>query len=194
MLQQEFLHNHRQRFRLFFDDFTHRKVKDMEATGVCRLGDLLELSSGVIGKNGKKSIIADSPEGSKYFRKGITSGKAVKSNQPVVWQNEYINLDPQLIKSGLGKVDYDSEKILIRQTGDRIIAAVDRQKLAVLNNLHVGISKKPQLDLDKLVQYLNSDELNFYYQAVTMEFARPMAQVDLETLRELPLAEDFCSK
>ena len=194
MLQQEFLHNHRQRFRLFFDDFTHRKVKDMEATGVCRLGDLLELSSGVIGKNGKKSIIADSPEGSKYFRKGITSGKAVKSNQPVVWQNEYINLDPQLIKSGLGKVDYDSEKILIRQTGDRIIAAVDRQKLAVLNNLHVGISKKTQLDLDKLVQYLNSDELNFYYQAVTMEFARPMAQVDLETLRELPLSEDFCSK
>ena len=63
-----------------------------------------------------------------------------------------------------------------------------------MNNLHVGISKKPQLDLDKLVQYLNSDELNFYYQTVTMEFARPMAQVDLETLRELPLAEDFCSK
>jgi hypothetical protein len=191
MLQNSFAENHRQRFRLFFDDFTAQKVKTMEQKSVCKLGDILELSSGVIAKNGKKSIISDRPGDSDFWHKGITSGSFVKSNQPVIWQGEYINLDPELIKSGLKNIDYDSDKILIRQTGDRVIAAVDRNKLAVLNNLHVGISKKHNLDLDRLTAYLNSDELNFYYQAVTMESDRPLAQTDLETLRELPMPEDF---
>ena len=103
---------------------------------------------------------------------------------------EFLN---ELQTKNYKNIDYNSDKILIRQTGDRVIAAVDRNKLAVLNNLHVGISKKHNLDLDRLTAYLNSDELNFYYQAVTMESDRPLAQTDLETLRELPMPEDFCS-
>ena len=91
------------------------------------------------------------------------------------------------VKSGIGKIDYDSDKILIRQTGDKIIAAVDYNKLVVLNNIHIAVSKVSSLDLECMSEYLNSDFLRRYYQAVTLESGRAMAQVDLETLRELPV-------
>jgi hypothetical protein len=118
----------------------------------------------------------------------------VRANEPVIWDGEYINTDPAVIKSGLGKVDYQQKKLLIRQTGDRIVSAVDRNGLLVLNNIHVGIAKHNNVNLESLSEYLNSNEMCLYYQAVTLEANRPMAQTDLETLRELPLNSMFQRK
>jgi tRNA1(Val) A37 N6-methylase TrmN6 len=187
MLQNEFVNNHRQRFRLFFDRQTHEFIRELENKSICKLGDLFTFASGVIGKKGKNSIVATKPDGSGCWKKGITSGKALHSGEPVKWQGEYINVDPKAVKSGIGKIDYDSDKILIRQTGDKIIAAIDYNKLVVLNNIHIAVSKDPSLDLECMSEYLNSDPLRRYYQAVTLESGRAMAQLDLETLRELPV-------
>ena len=152
----------------------------------CRLGDLLKLSSGIIGKNGKASIISDKPVTS-LFKPGVTSGKAIPGNGKVLWDGMYINSDKDAIKSGISNVDYNSAKIMIRQTGDRIIAGVDYNNLLALNNIHIGNSQVPDLDLEELCSYLNSPEMVRYYQAITLESGRAMAQIDLETLRELPV-------
>lgn len=193
MEQAELSSNFRQRFRLFFDPEIHQMVKRMEAEKVCKLGDILTLSSGLVAKNGKNSIVSTSPPPQKSgnWQKGISSSNAVTATQDVVWQQEYINIDPSGIKSGLGKADYRQPKILIRQTGDRIISAVDENGLYVLNNLHIGTARDPQTDLKALSHYLNSEEMRIYYQSVTLEANRPMAQLDLETLRELPLKDKF---
>lgn len=182
--------NPRQKMRIFADEKTFRRVIEIESRKVCTLGDLLILASGLVAKHGQRSIISKVKE-NEFFLPGITGGKAVRANEPVVWTGEYINTDPTVIKSGLGKVDYQQKKLLIRQTGDRITAAVDTQGLAVLNNLHVGAARDKNLDLEKLSAYLNSEEMLFYYQAITMESGRAMAQTDLETLRELPMPEFF---
>ena len=89
------------------------------------------------------------------------------------------------------KIDYSQPKILIRQTGDRIVSAVDRNGFLVLNNIHVGTARSSDIDLERLSEYLNSSEMCFYYRAITLEEDRPMAQIDLETLRELPMKEFF---
>ena len=188
MLQDEFVGNYRQRFKIFFDKQTHDFVRNLEQKSVCKLGDLFTFASGVIGKNGKNSIVRDHlPSEPGIWKKGISSGSFIRKNQPILWRNEYINVDPSAVKSGIGKIDYDSEKILIRQTGDSVIAAVDYNKLVVLNNIHVAVSKDENLDLECIAEYLNSDVMHRYYQAVTLESGRAMAQVDLETLRELPV-------
>ena len=182
--------NPRQKMRIFADEKTFNRVIEIESRKVCTLGDLLILASGLVAKHGQRSIISKVKE-NEFFLPGITGGKAVRANEPVIWDGEYINTDPAVIKSGLGKVDYQQKKVLIRQTGDRITAAVDTQGLAVLNNLHVGAARDKNLDLEKLSAYLNSEEMLFYYQAITMESGRAMAQTDLETLRELPMPEHF---
>lgn len=155
------------------------------------LGDILNLYSGLIAKSGQDSIVADTPQNNGFYQRGITSGSAVTADGCVQWQGKYIDLDPAKIKSGLSKVNYSAEKIFIRQTGDRIIAGLDRSGLLALNNLHIGIAVNDSLDLKKLVDYLNSDEVVRYYQATTLEKNRPMAQIDLETLRQLPVKEYF---
>ena len=194
MLQSEFENNYRHRFRLFFSEKVHRKIQQIEQQSVCKLGDLLTLASGLVARNGKSSIISDFPQEKGCWQRGITSGGDITKNSHIVWRGKYINCAKEAIKSGLGKIDYALPKILIRQTGDRIIAAVDRNKFLVLNNLHVAVSKVPDLDLDRLTAYLNSEEMLFYYQAITLEKNRPLAQIDLETLRELPMKEFFTSR
>jgi hypothetical protein len=191
MLQSEFTGNHRQRFRLFFDEKTYIFVKNIENNCVCKLGDLLEISSGLIARNGKSSIVADTRPPQGNWLPGLVSGSEITSDGTINPQGKFINCDPEKIKSGLKNIDYSLPKILIRQTGDRIISAVDRNGLLVLNNIHVGIAGNPNLDLKKLSDYLNSNEMRAYYQAVTLEADRPMAQIDLETLRELPIKEYF---
>ncbi len=191
MQQNNIAGNHRQRFRLFFDRKTDEFVTAMEKKSLCKLGDILEISSGLIAKNGKASIVADQPGKDGKWLPGLTNGKEISCTGAINYQGNYINADPEKIKSGLKNIDYSQPKILIRQTGDRIISAVDRSGLLVLNNIHVGIAKNPDLDLERLSTYLNSREVCTYYQAVTLEADRPMAQIDLETLRELPLYDHF---
>ena len=191
MTQSSFAGNYRQRFRIFFDEFIHKRILDIESKSVCKLGDLLEISSGIIGKNGKSSIVADHPGNDGQWHPGLVSGKEITASGQIDHHGKYINADPAMIKSGLKKIDYSQPKILIRQTGDRIISAVDRRGLLVLNNIHAGIARKPDLDLERLSSYLNSSEMCFYYQAITLEANRPLAQIDLETLRELPLYDFF---
>ena len=191
MLQSEFSENHRQRFRLFFNGKIHNIVKNLENNSVCKLSDLLEISSGLIAKNGKFSIISDTPRADGIWKPGLITGKEISVDGTVIYHGKFINCDPSMIKSGLKNIDYSKPKILIRQTGDRVISAVDRNGLVVLNNIHVGIAKQPGIDLERLSEYLNSNEMLTYYQAVTLEANRPMAQTDLETLRELPIKEYF---
>ena len=191
MKQSEFKNNFRQRFRLFFDPETHNFVRRIEEESVCKLGDLVTLASGLIARHGKNSIISDVPRSDGDFRSGIISGRSVVAGKILYGDCKYINCDPSAIKSGLGKVDYSQKKLLIRQTGDRIISAVDDRGLLVLNNLHIATAKNPSLDLERLSAYLNSSTMLKYYQSVTLEAHRAMAQIDLETLRELPMPEDF---
>ena len=191
MQQNTFEKNHRQRFRLFFNENIHKRVADIENNSVCKLGDLLDLASGLIARNGKSSIVADTPGKDGNYQRGLVSGKEITLSGSINYQGKFINSDSAKIKSGLKKIDYSQPKILIRQTGDRIVSAVDNNGFLVLNNIHVGTAKRANLDLERLAQYLNSDEMRFYYQAVTLEADRPMAQIDLETLRELPMKEFF---
>ena len=191
MLQNCMAENYRQRFRLFFDSATDKFVRDMESKSICKLGDLLEISSGLIARGGKSSIIADNPGESGCWQPGLTSGRDISNDGTINYQGKFINADPAKIKSGLKNIDYSKDKILIRQTGDRIVCAVDRRGLLVLNNIHVGIARNPAIDLERLSKYLNSSEMLEYYQAVTLEANRPMAQIDLETLKELPMKELF---
>ena len=163
----------------------------MENKSVCKLNDLIEISSGLIARNGKSSIVADTPQAAGNWQPGLTSGKEISSDGTINYHGKFINCDPEKIKSGLKNIDYSQPKILIRQTGDRITSAVDRSGLLVLNNIHVGIARNNNLDLEQLNEYLNSDEMCAYYQAITLEAARPMVQTDLETLRELPMKEFF---
>lgn len=86
---------------------------------------------------------------------------------------------------------FDShEKIVIRQTGDSLIAALDDQQFVCMNNMHtiVAISSCPY-DLRYILGLLNSTLLNYYFQFLNPEKGEALAEVKKEHVENLPIAK-----
>jgi len=87
------------------------------------------------------------------------------------------------------------EKLMIRQTGDSLIACYDNQQFLCLNNMHVISS----LDNDKhnikyLLGIINSRLLNFIYEIFNPEKGEALAEVKRTNVARLPIYDiDFSS-
>jgi len=182
---QEYFDNQRyKRFRLFFDEKVMALISKVEKESV-ELGTVVKFSSGLISKTGQKNIISDKQKSEKW-KPGIISGSEIKS-YAVIPDDYYILYDKKRIKSGYGNVDYFSNKILMRQTGDRLVCAFDSRGLLALNNVHVGNKIANKVDLRFVTALLNSQVLNVYYRTISLETGRVMAQTDIETVETLPI-------
>ena len=109
----------------------------------------------------------------------------------VCYQGDWLDVNPnKLNKGGWEQAVIAGPKIFLRQTGDRLIAAIDQAGYYHLNNIHSVVPSQGRLSLEYLTALLNSRLMNFYYQAVTLERGRSMAQVDIEMVEKLPLVID----
>jgi type I restriction-modification system DNA methylase subunit len=79
------------------------------------------------------------------------------------------------------------EKILIRQTGDSLLAALDTQQYLSLNNTHVVVPNDSTVPLRYLIGILNSKLMNFYYQGLNPEVGEALAEVKAENVKGLPI-------
>ncbi len=174
------------RFRMYFDDVS-KKLADHIEEGSVELSDLVTIHTGVRSKIGQKNIVSDKKEGINW-QKGLISGSEIEKYF-VHYEGNFINIDPKLLWSG----GWDpkiilNDKLLLRQTGDSLVAAFDGNKYYHLNNLHSIASKDGQSKTLKFVlALLNSKLLNFYYRLISLETGRTMAQTDIETLELLPV-------
>ena len=172
------------RFRLFFDQASKDLVTKVEKDSI-DLGGVVKFSSGLIGKNGQNSIINSTKKGEKWL-KGIISGGEI--NKYVIFpEGNYLLYDKTKIKSGYECVDYFKEKLFIRQTGDSLICAYDREGLLALNNVHIGNLVDGNYSLMFITAIINSKILNYYYKLISLETGRAMAQTDIETVETLPI-------
>jgi hypothetical protein len=85
---------------------------------------------------------------------------------------------------------FKSPKLLFRQTGDRVIAAVDRENgYYCIDSVNVG-QVKPDFR-DKLKYFsglLNSQLMVFFYREISQEKGRVLAQVKPQRIKALPMA------
>lgn len=186
--QSYFLTTDYNRFRLFFrkEDF---KMVNFVDTVVKKeyLGDIVKFSSGLIGKEGKEGIISEEKVDSRWHL-GLISGEEINRyllSKPC----HFILYDIKILKSGFRDAKYDEPKLLMRQTGDRLIVTYDSCNLLCLNNLHVGNLLKLSHSLKQILAILNSKLMTYYYRKISLEEGRTMAQTDIETIEKLPVPE-----
>jgi hypothetical protein len=182
--QVYFFETYLNRFRLFFNEKIREICSRIEKIGT-PLGKIININSGLIGKGGQNRIISRVKKG-KLWLPGIVSGSEI-NRYSIKWQGNFLLYDKDRIHSGYKCVDYFSKKIFLRQTGDKLICAIDNNGFLCLNNLHVGNLKDKKFKLEYLVILLNSQLLNFYYQSISLETGRTMAQTDIETIEQLPI-------
>jgi len=173
------------RFRLFFRAEDDRLVRKIDNTPSRPLSTFIRLSSGLIGTDGKQTIVSPVPLGEQW-RPGLLSGAEV-GRYSVSYAGGFILYDITKLKSGFKNAIYDEPKLFCRQTGDRLVCAYDESGHLCLNNLHVGNSVDSQHHLLYVLGIVNSRLINKYYELTTLESGRALAQTDIETLNALPI-------
>ena len=78
-------------------------------------------------------------------------------------------------------------KIMVRQTSDKIISAIDYEGLLSLNNVHNIVIKNKILKYETLTCLLNSKLMDFYYKFLVPEEGRTFAEVKAVNLKRLPI-------
>ena len=186
--QKKFNSNKLNRFRLFFDKKEFGIVDKVEKVSNSVLSDFIEFKSGLISKIGQKEIISENRHNNEWFP-GIVSGSEVHKYN-VFWNKNFIHYKKDIIKSGYGNVKYFEPKLFVRQTGDSIICAYDDVGYLCLNNVHVGniLTNDKQKHL-VILGVLNSKLMKFYYQTISLEKSRVMAQIDIDILDSLPFVD-----
>ncbi len=174
-----------QRFRLFFDETAEKLIKKIELTGLA-LKNYAAGHTGIRALSKQGKIIQTASLGESWH-KGLISGSQI-GRYELNYAGHWLNIDPSLLyKGGWRPEIVGSRKMMVRQTGYNLISCIDESGLYHLNNLHSFVLNGNQLSLEYLLLLFNSELLSFYYHVVSMEYGRPMAQTDIETLEQLPI-------
>lgn len=86
------------------------------------------------------------------------------------------------------KIFEAEEKIIVRQTGDSIIATIIGKDIICRNNLHILISK--ELNHKFILGILNSKLTDFYYFQINPERGEVLAEVKKNHVEQLPLPKN----
>jgi methylase of polypeptide subunit release factors len=199
-------------FRIYRDRSERDFVDSMERSPL-RFEDVVETYSGLIARHGQESVtgpgegefvlkdrggkvVLRDPDPRLRWRPALHSGSEVEPFR-IRWRGGcvYIPEDYEILrrvyKSGFDIERYAAPKVFLRQTGDRLIAARDESGLFCLNNVHVLTARTaPRIDIRFLCGLLMSEPIHRYYQSIALEAGRPLAQVDLVTVRALPFPCD----
>ena len=81
-------------------------------------------------------------------------------------------------------------KIIIRQTGDSIIAAIDNKGYYSIDSTNIiTINPAYYNSINYLLAILNSTLINFYYQEISQEIGRVLAQVKPIRIKSIPMPD-----
>jgi type I restriction-modification system DNA methylase subunit len=78
-------------------------------------------------------------------------------------------------------------KIVIRQTGDSLIAALDDSQFICMKNMHTINAGDSQCDLRYILGLINSALLNYFFQSMNPERGETLAEVKKEHVEKLPI-------
>ena len=160
-----------------------------------KLGEISETKDGII-QSKIPDILFLKEEENKYCKK-ILFGKDVNKFNLSFNQN-WVNYQPEEMmkieveRGGGGlrlrnKGIFEKDKILTRQTSDRIIGTIDNEFHYYSNTLHGTSITNDEYDIKYVLALMNSKTINYYYKQTTSEGGKVFAQVKIEILRQLPI-------
>lgn len=108
----------------------------------------------------------------------------------ILWNYDYWISFGDWLAEPRYSASYDaSEKIIIRQTGDSLVATLDTERYIVRDNLYTIVMRDgQQIDLKFILGLINSRLLNWYYQTImNPEKGEALAQVKRHHIAQLPI-------
>ncbi|MBW1795996.1 MAG: hypothetical protein JRJ38_16500 [Deltaproteobacteria bacterium] len=132
----------------------------------------------------KNRVYDASYKENKYYRPLLRGKDIVK--YLIKWPGDrWIKFGNNLAAPRYGANFDAKEKIVIRQTGDSLIAALDTDQFVCMNNMHVIHSKNTTFNLRYILGLINSSLLNYYFQSLNPEKGEALAEVKKENVEKL---------
>lgn len=210
--QATFLHLPHTILTPYVDQASRRLLTAIERDSV-PLGELVEIRDGINLANSKEQLLSESPQ--TEFHRPVLRGSDIAPWQ-IRWGGSWVFYSPAEITALAAEGGYAflrepwlfsaPHKLIHRQTADRLIAAIDHERYAVLNSCHISIprpllpdperpgaalltdpSLEPLTELTLLCALYNSRLLNCYYRLVFCEVEDTFPQVKTVNLRLLPI-------
>jgi hypothetical protein len=129
---------------------------------------------------------AKRPKGN--FWKPLLRGSLINRYANFWDNNSWIAYGEWLAAPRDSKIFEAEEKIVVRQTGDSIIATLIGADIICRNNLHVIISKG--LSHKLILGILNSKLTDFYYNQINPEKGEALAEVKKQHVEQLPIPKN----
>jgi len=104
------------------------------------------------------------------------------------FDSNYILFAKELLWSNTNEeLFHANEKLISRQTGDKLIAAYDNQKYFSLDSTHIHVLKDFDFNLKYVLSIFNSNLMQFWYKQTVNEMGRAFAQVKTIYLKKIPI-------
>ncbi len=158
-----------------------------------RLGDWFEVHEGVHSGNVRAELFVDRCMDETCRELYLGRGEIVPYQ--MLWGGRYLRSS----RLPIGRVDgryanagraewHEQAKILVRRTGDRVLAALDVRRRYASNNFFLIVPKRPgELQLSGLCAYLNSQAATWYFRVVEPRCGRAFAELKIKHLAAFPL-------
>ena len=138
--------------------------------------------NGIKTGNNKK-FIADKKIDKRY--REVIRGRDVERYK-IEFNKKYVLFDKKLLWSNTNEEKLTkTPKIVIRQTGDRLVGALDNKGYLTMDTTHLIFDTK--VNIRFLLAILNSKLLNWFHRAMTAEQGRAFAEIKIVNLKRLPV-------
>jgi tRNA1(Val) A37 N6-methylase TrmN6 len=189
--QADFLANPRYTFNL---SLTPRRRRLLDRLANCpRLGDYFEVHEGVHSGNIRAELFVT--ERLDASCRELLFGRDEIRPYELRWRGRYVRLAAVPARktraryANVGRAEWHEQpKVLVRRTGDHVLAAMDRKGRYASNNFFLVFPKKKcGLDLDGLCALLNSEFMTWHFKAIEPRQGRVFAELKIKHLATFPL-------
>ncbi|MBS1646243.1 MAG: N-6 DNA methylase [Bacteroidetes bacterium] len=165
-----------------------------------KLDFFCSVNNGVNTGNVAKVLLSEKSQGKTY--KKILEGKDI-NRYCTNWKGLWINYDPTIrgriklkdLDTKQNKIDFalrdsrifNTPKIIIRQTSDKIIATLDEKQYISRHSTHCILNDFEPIDLKFLLGILNSKLIDFVYGKLMPEKGKAFAEVKAINVKQLPI-------
>ncbi len=189
--QEDFRHNERLTFNLHLTP-ERRAILDHLAR-FPTLGQVCEIHEGVHSGNIRSELFVDRPVDASC--QPLLFGRDEIAPYELRWNGKHIRLSvlprsrTRNRYANVGRPEWhDREKVLVRRTGDSVLAAVDREKRYAGNNFFLVFPVAPTaLTLDGLAALLNSPLITWFFRCIEPRRGRAFAELKIKHLRRFPV-------
>jgi hypothetical protein len=189
--QSDFWSNPRHMFNLHLTPEKRGIINHLEKCP--RLGDYFEVHEGVHSGNIRDELFVERRIDKTC--KPLIFGRDEIQPYFLRWNGKYIRLGAmpehrtKKRYANAGSPEwYDQEKVLVRRTGDFVLAGVDRERRYASNNFFIVFPKQPcSLDLDGLCALLNSHFMTWFFRTIEPRRGRVFAELKIKHLSVFPL-------